>query len=174
MFEYIEVFYNNFRRHFFFNLLFAALIYFLIKLPSPNFWHYQNAYHYVLGGLLKANLSVIFAVLIGSLINIYLINKWRFLLKGRYFLLRSIASSALGEAVMIIINVILLYKGKLPNTEMLHVVFSDYIVRLIYAVVGVYPANVIVNYLKKNGETAIGIKENSLDPFSMLSNEMEL
>ena len=139
----------------FFNLLFAVLVDILIYLPSPKNWHLEASYVIVLGSLIRANISVIIGVLIGNVVNIYFISRWKIVTMGRFFWLRSIGSSLIGEAVMLVLFVFLLYIGRLPMQEILKIIPSDYLIRFIYAILGSFPATLVVNYLKRHGEQEI-------------------
>lgn len=134
-----------------FNFIFAAILYVLVRVPSPHDLLLSQDYLIVLGSLLKVNSIVIVAILIGSMINVYFISKWKIITHGRYFWIRSIGSSAIGEAVMLVFGVFFLYSGKLSLSDMIKLIECDYLFRVGYAVIGSGPATILVNYLKSRG-----------------------
>lgn len=81
------------------SIIFAALISGLNTLPIPGDWLHRSDYDYVFGRLMRSSIGGLFAVLCGSYINAYLISKLRIMIKGRFFIIRSITSSAIGEAI---------------------------------------------------------------------------
>jgi uncharacterized integral membrane protein (TIGR00697 family) len=148
------------------NFIFAIAAALIINLPSPSTFHTELAYKLVLGHLFTQNLSIAVAVLIGALINAHIITKWKALLMGRYFWLRSIGASAIGEAVMLILAVFLLFIGRMPMSQIIKLILSDYSFRMLYAIVGAFPANLIVNILKKHeGIEKIETKFTHVNPF---------
>src|SRR3990167_5825284 len=74
---------------FFCNFIFSILCLIALAIPSPHFWHGQSAYELVLGDLMRITASGLIAYVISGMLNIYLLVKWKFLLKGRYFWFRS-------------------------------------------------------------------------------------
>src|SRR5579862_8095932 len=56
-------------------LIFAMVCYFLILLPSPDFWHYQAAYDQVLGKLPRVFVGSFLGTLIGLFINAQIISR---------------------------------------------------------------------------------------------------
>ena len=95
-----EVYGYNISRKIFWSALlcyfiFTVFIVALINLPSPT---QRFAYSPIFDNLIYMVCSDIFAIIIGGFINTYLISKWKILIKGRYFWLRSIGASTIGEA----------------------------------------------------------------------------
>jgi uncharacterized integral membrane protein (TIGR00697 family) len=135
-----------------------------IHLPSPSSWHHQNEYNFLVGGyahILFANVS---AMVISFYLNVNLLNKWRILSKGRYYYLRSLGATAVGEISYTIITNIIAYTGMLKWDEILNIIFSDYIFKLIYSVIIAYPAALFVVQIKMKH----GVKNrysNNFNPF---------
>ena len=68
----------------------------VIKLPHhPQFLSIQNAYEEVFGNLIRFVSAGFLAVLSSHFLNIYIFSKWKILLRGKYFWLRSIGASEL-------------------------------------------------------------------------------
>src|SRR3990167_984951 len=89
-------------------LCFSLIGFVLQKLPTPDEYHqYAQAYHVILNLLFRAGISNAIAIVIGALFNIYYVSKWKVILKGKYFWLRSLISSAIGEAIYTIFVVFL-------------------------------------------------------------------
>jgi uncharacterized integral membrane protein (TIGR00697 family) len=75
------------------NFLIAILIMTVIYLPFPNdlkiiSHEYVDVYH----GLLRADIANIAGVLISCFVNAYVIAKWKILVRGKWFIIRSFSS----------------------------------------------------------------------------------
>lgn len=129
--------------------LFALFCYMLIHLKSPPFWHYQQDFNYILGGLLRIYFSGLFAFLIASFVNIILLSKWKIALKGRYFWFRSVLSSAIGEAIYTVICVFFIYYKTMPFSEMITLIVTVYLFTMFYVAVFAMPAAPIARLIKR-------------------------
>ena len=96
------------------SLGFGLLVVGLIHLPSPAFWHHQAAYDEVLNNTFRVLLGGTLGVVIGSLCNSYIIAKWKILLKGRYFWMRCIGASLIGDSIELLFVTAVAYVGVFP------------------------------------------------------------
>lgn len=134
--------------------LFALFCYILIHLKSPSFWHYQQDFDYILGGLLRIYFSGLFAFLLASFVNVILLSKWKIALKGKYFWLRSVVSSCIGEAIYTVICVFLIYYGTIPFGKVVDLIISVYIITMLYIAILATPAAPLTRFLKRiEGDT---------------------
>ncbi|MSP53949.1 MAG: VUT family protein [Gammaproteobacteria bacterium] len=96
-------------------VLFAVSIGICIHLPSPPFWvKIIDAYSTALDSIVRTSIVSIFTVFIGQSINAYLISKWRILTKGRYFWLRSLGSSVIGDSATVVLTILGTFGGRMP------------------------------------------------------------
>lgn len=130
-------------------IFFNSISYLLIHLPSPNFWHNQSAFNYIINPLIEINLSTLSAFVISGYINIYLITKWKILLRGKYFWLRSIGSSIVGEFFYAILNVIFCVFMVMPEFQSSNIILWSFFLKVIYIVFLAYPASITVNIIKR-------------------------
>lgn len=130
-------------------IIFATLIWLIVQVPTaPNFPH-QAEYKDVFDPILRFVLSCIIGDIISSFINIYAISKFKILLQGKNFILRSIAATAVGEAVMNIIACSLAFFGITPYLMVLKVILYAYLLELFYAAIFAIPALFIIMMLKR-------------------------
>lgn len=148
-------------------LIYAVLVTLVIKLPYPAFWHLQTAYDQVFGDVIRFVLAGTLSVLSSSFINVYTISKWKILMKGKHFWLRSIASSAIGGFVLVAMIMIFGYSGKVDNHSALIMFLSIYLLELFYAVVIAWPAWLIANYLKVKEKIDVYDINTNFNPFSL-------
>lgn len=130
-------------------VFFALSIHFLIKLPPPPNWHYQSEYEIVLGPVFWFFISNATGVFVGSLLNVYIISKWRDLVKGKYFITRCITSSFIGEAITSIIADIMAFSNHMPTADLGKLILTIYSIKIFYSIVLAYPAKFLCVLLKK-------------------------
>lgn len=123
------------------------MVFFAIKAPSPVL-NQQESYNYVLGSLWRSVSSEMLGVLAGAFINSMIISKWKIITKGKYFWLRSICSSAIGELIMLLISVPLALYGILNVREIINLIVYAYAYKILFAIIISGPANYLANLLK--------------------------
>jgi uncharacterized integral membrane protein (TIGR00697 family) len=128
--------------------LFVGLTNIAIRFPSPSNWHHQAEYNFFIGGYTHILLANATALIVSFYLNIILINKWRVMLKGRHYYLRSLGATAIGEISYTIITNSIAYYGILSWQDIANVIVSDYLVKLVYSAIIAYPAAFLVVYVK--------------------------
>lgn len=112
----------------------------LIAFQSPSGWLHQEAYDQVLGKLPRVALASFLAILCGAFINAYAISKWKILLRGKYFWLRSLGASAVGELIFTIVAYLTEFLGVVPLANLLHLMIISYVIKLIFNPILVIPS----------------------------------
>ena len=131
-------------------IVFNLLCDYLIRLPVPEHAQYLEAYNLVFSHNISLLIGFGISFFISDNINARAINKWKILLKGRHFWLRSIGSSAIGETLFGIFAAILMYTNMLSFGDLLKVISSTWLIKIAISVLASYPATVIVEFLKKS------------------------
>lgn len=129
--------------------IFCVICYFFVKFPAPPFWHQYNAYYIVLGGLLRIFGGSLVAAIMGLFFNVMVLSKWKILLMGRFFILRSLASSILGETVYSIVAGTIMFVNVYSLNDLESIVFLSISTKIIYSFVFIIPVSLIVHKLKK-------------------------
>ena len=130
------------------DFLFIAITFFLIKLPSPSYWHHQESYNFIIGGLPKTFIGLLLATTVGFLLNAKILAKWKKALKGKRFLMRSVISSIVGEVVFTIICLAIDLYGLLTVQELIKAILFSCIIKFLALILLSTPSAVIVNFLK--------------------------
>lgn len=130
-------------------LLFTIICVSLIHLPSPTYWHYQSAYDQVLGKLPRVMMGYIAGVMAGAFANTYLITKWKILVRGKYFWLRSIGSSGVGQLAFTIVTLMLDLLGVIPLHIIMQLIVISFVIKLLVTTTLAFPSTLIVGYLKQ-------------------------
>jgi queuosine precursor transporter len=130
-------------------LVFTIIAASLIQLPSPEFWHYQPAYDQVLGKLPRIFIGSFAGVILGGFLNAYLISRWKILLHGKYFWLRSLGSSGTGQLVFTLVTVLFDLTGVVPIPKIIQIITISLIIKISVEILLTLPSMFLVKYLKQ-------------------------
>lgn len=134
---------------FFCQFFFAILCLITNPLPFPLFWRHQTEYQIVLGPLLKVCTASFVAMLVGGFLNIYLISKWKILLRGQYFWMRSLGSTTIGEAIYTILAISIMFFGEYSIDKIIQMIIFSYAIKVFFNILTIIPVSVSTAQLKK-------------------------
>ncbi len=147
--------------------IFDMLSALIIHLPSPAYWHQQEAYNLVISSLPRTFFGDFIGLNIGAFINVYLITKWKVAARGRYFWIRSLCSTALGEATFNIIAFLIVFSGTIPFKDIMQAMIFSYLFKAVFALITVVPAILLVRYLKRKEQLDVYDYNTNFNPFSL-------
>lgn len=148
-------------------LIFCVSLKIVGTLPAPNYWTKQHNYDVVFSPILRAYIATTIASLVGSFINIYAISKFKILMYGKHFWLRSLLSTGIGELVFSVVGGSLAYIGVEPLSKIPFLMLDGYIFKMIYAFIAVWPVVYMVNFLKKSEKTDVYDYDVDYNPFKL-------
>lgn len=151
-------------------LVFAIICGVVVKAPFPIFFKEYYPYSFVFGQLLYIVTSSFFAFIISNLVNVYIITKWKILLRGRYFWLRSLGSSTIAEALYSIIAIFIMEIGLISFSSVWKLVLTSYLIKVIYSIAFAWPGNMIVNYIKNTTKIDVYDDVKKYNPFKLNKN----
>ncbi len=155
--------------------LFALISLLAVSAPHPTFFKETAAYNHILGlSLLRIDISGFIAYLTANLINSYILTRWKVLLKGRKFWLRSLGSSTFSEALYSFLAILLMELNSIPLHNVMKVIVVSYLIKASYSLVFAGPAQLLVNYIKKLTGIDIYDFPKNFTPFKYLNNEQEI
>jgi len=131
--------------------IFAFICLILINIKSPIFWHGQSSYDLVLGHLVRIATFQFVGVTIGWNLNARLLTKWKILMYGRHFWLRSIGSSGIGLIIFSLVSVFPTILGMFPIKTVVSMVIWSCALKIIFTAVLAFPSTLAVIFLR-NGE----------------------
>jgi len=131
-------------------IIFSFICILFINLPHPSFWHNETAYEIVLGDMWRVSFAVLFAFYISGMINIKLITRWKFMMGGKYFWLRSIGASGVSEILYSILATSIIQYGKLGWSIIFSIIIASAILKIIYSALLAFPAQIIAVLVKKS------------------------
>jgi len=130
-------------------ILFSLIVILVSHTSSPAYFQQAESYKIVFDPTIRYVFSGLAALLTGEFVNVYLLAKWKILLRGKLFIFRSLISTAVGQASLTIIVDILNYTGKMNTHDLIWMMLSGYSWKMACAILLVFPAWIIVRYLKK-------------------------
>ena len=98
-------------------ILFSTTNNFFNSFAAPAYWHYGKAYNTVFHISARTAIAYISAILTGDFLNIYILSKWKKLVKGKFYPLRLVSTSIIGESVYIVMFYLILMVGTLPAAK---------------------------------------------------------
>lgn len=131
------------------DFLFDMLATLTIHLPHPQYWHSAISFDLVLGGLPTLFFISFLTSPISDFFNIYILVKTKILFKGRFFMLRSVISSAVGELMdTLIMGVLLTFLYHWQGHEWM-IIGVIYVFKIVFALFSSIPAALCARVLKK-------------------------
>lgn len=97
--------------HVFCDFLFTYLIYWVVHLPSPDFWHHQDAYNTVIDPMTRLYISNLLGMIISGLLNVFVLSRLRVFTKGKYYGIRSFVSISISITVYTVFTNMLAYSA---------------------------------------------------------------
>ncbi len=130
--------------------LFALACQLIVLAPYPASFKEASAYTYILGPtLLRIDISGFVAYIIANLVNTYVLTRWKVLLQGRRFWLRSLGSSAFSEALYSLIAIIMIEINSIATKNLFKLVAASFLIKLIFSLIFAAPAQFFVNHIKR-------------------------
>lgn len=133
--------------------------------PAPGIWHGQDAFNFVFGSLLRINISSFLAFVFATLLNAYILTRWKELVHGKYFWLRSLGSSTFAEALYSAFAIIMIEFNNVSPENIFSIILFTYLIKVIYSTVFAFPANFIVNLINRHSE------KDKIDPAQFIASQ---
>lgn len=137
------------------------------QLPTPPAWNHADAYHFIFGSSWLVFISNLVAIFFGMILNTQLIGKTKIIARGRWFPVRSLFSSAIGEFILtaIIVLIALIPVYGFEDGEKFFV--NMFLFKVILSIIFLYPASFLVAVFKRLDH--VDVYETSIT-FNPLSN----
>lgn len=121
------------------NLLFAGGFWLTTRVPNHEEWFHDQAYQYVLSNINTVLFPSLLAYVISANINVWLLCEMKCLLKTDSLYIRVIVSSAFSAAIDSVIFYGAVFSGVISPVTIRSMMLTSFVVKLLYAVVGVLP-----------------------------------
>ena len=93
-------------------------------------------------------LSSLLALVCGALINSYLLDFWKHLVNGRFFLIRSFFTTVIGELIFSFIAIYTQFFGKVAFKHVMEMLVASILIKITLNFIIAYPVSIIANFLK--------------------------
>lgn len=131
-------------------LLLMSAVYYIVQLiPPADFWPHQEAYEAILGVVPRIVLGSILGFFAGEFVNSYVLSKMKIWTEGRHLWMRTIGSTVAGEGVDSIIFFTVAFAGVVPFGALITLIWSGYLVKVLYEVMATPLTYKAVNWLKR-------------------------
>ncbi|MCK4870551.1 MAG: queuosine precursor transporter [Gammaproteobacteria bacterium] len=146
-------------------LLFVVLTNVVVLLPYSGPSLYQHAYDRIVPMLFRAYISDLATILISEYCNIYIVTKWKKILHGRYYWLRSLGASSVGSLIYSLVATLISFSGLLSAPRMIDLAFSAFIYKEMFLLVCAAPGALIVLWLKREEKVDVYDQAIGFNPF---------
>lgn len=115
------------------SLLMTLLVYVGKVIPPADFWGGQDAYSAILGAVPRIVLGSMVAYVVSQHHDVLAFHLWRRATSGRFLWLRNNASTLVSQAVDTLLFITIAFAGTVPNSVLWNMVGTQYVVKLIIA-----------------------------------------
>jgi uncharacterized integral membrane protein (TIGR00697 family) len=129
------------------SLFFSILIKWVIHLPSSQGWEYQQAYDIVFGKGPWVMVVGIISVGASMYVNVKLMSRLKYKMRGQHFIIRSMISSSFGELIVTGIGYPLIFFAM--SNSLFTLMINAYLFKLAYSMVAAFPARFLVFLLRE-------------------------
>jgi len=149
-------------------LLFASLMTTVVlKMPPAPGWPHQAAYETVFGSTPRIVLASLTAFWAGEFANSFVLAKMKISTGGRFLWVRTIGSTIAGEAVDSIIFYPIAFLGTWPTEQVVRVLLSNYVLKVLWEVLATPITYRVVNFLKRVEHEDYYDRETDFNPFTL-------
>lgn len=129
-------------------VFFAGFAYLFNELGTVQLGRDQLAYSEVISHLPRVALVSVFSIIIGGLINAGLIHIWKLKLDGRYFSLRSLGASSIGELFFTICAYVIGFSGVTSFEVIVKLIAFSYFVKICINPLMIMPISILTKKIK--------------------------
>lgn len=137
------------------NFFFVAMCALCDFLPGAPYWDNDAGFHAIFGLAPRIAAASFIAFLTGSFINAYVMSTMKVSTHGKYFSVRAIASTVLGESADSVIFFPLALWGVIPNNEMFYLMISQVILKTVYEIIALPVTIRMVKLMKRHEHTDV-------------------
>jgi uncharacterized integral membrane protein (TIGR00697 family) len=131
------------------NFVVVGIAQLAVALPAAPFWEHGDSFNFVFGMTPRIVVASLCAFLVGSFLNAYVMSKMKIFSGGRYFSLRAIVSTLVGESADSLIFFPIAFWGLIPGDQLLIMVGTQAALKSVYEIL-VLPVTIrMVRYVKK-------------------------
>ena len=134
---------------FFASALLSVMGVIAVALPPAPDWHGQQAFASVFNFVPRMVIASLIAYWCGEFANAFVLAKMKLLTRGRFLWSRTIGSTAVGQLVDSVVVMTLAFGGTLPAGEIVRLIYSGYLGKVLYEAAATPLTYLVVNTLKR-------------------------
>jgi uncharacterized integral membrane protein (TIGR00697 family) len=150
---------------FFASALMAGLSLLIVALPPSPDWPHQQAYETVLGFIPRLVVASLIAYWAGEFANSFVMARMKLLTRGRHLWMRTIGSTAVGQAVDTTLVITLAFAGIMSTSDIVRAIISGYVGKVLYEAAMTPVTYAVVNWLKQKEGVDIMDDHTDFNPF---------
>jgi uncharacterized integral membrane protein (TIGR00697 family) len=137
----------------------------IVALPASPDWPYQQAYATVLGFMPRLVIASLIAYWAGEFANSFVMARMKVITDGRFLWMRTIGSTAVGQAVDTVLVMIIAFAGVMSNRDIISVIVWGYLAKVVYEALMTPVTYAVVNWLKRVEGVDIMDRDTDFNPF---------
>ena len=141
------------------SLVMTLLVYVAKVIPPAGFWGGQDAYNTILGAVPRIVLGSMVAYVVSQHHDVVAFHLWRRATGGRFLWLRNNASTFVSQAVDTLLFITIAFAGTVPNSVLWNMVGTQYVVKLIIALVDTPLVYGLVGIIRRYDSTAPAVPD---------------
>lgn len=147
-----------------------ALTFFIVGIaPAAPDWPFQESYMNILGLAPRIVAGSLVAFLVGGFVNSVVLARLKVITKGKHLWVRTISSTVVGQLVDTSLFMFIAFYGIWPNSLIISVIISGYLLKVATEVVFTPLTYWIVNTLKKSEKTDHFDRKTVFNPLPSIS-----
>ena len=150
---------------FFASVLLAIVAGVIVALPPSPDWPNQKAYETVLGMIPRIVVASLIAYWAGEFANSFVMARMKVLTQGRHLWMRTIGSTAVGQAVDSVLVMTIAFAGVMSTSDIIRAIISGYIGKVVYEAAFTPITYAVVNGLKRAEGIDIMDTHTDFNPF---------
>jgi uncharacterized integral membrane protein (TIGR00697 family) len=151
---------------FFASALLAGLGMIIVALPPAPGWNDQEAYAKIFGQVPRIVAASLIAYWAGEFANAFVLARLKVITGGRHLWMRTIGSTAVGQAVDTALVMILAFGGTLEAGLIGRLIVSGYLAKVLYETVMTPITYAVVNFLKRREGLDVYDYHTNYNPFA--------
>jgi queuosine precursor transporter len=145
----------------------SLLYYIAASLPPAPFWQHQQSFVQFFGFVPRIALSSFIAYLVGEFLNSIIMSRLKVRTEGRYFGLRAVLSTIVGQGADSLVFNFTAFTGVFPIKDVAFIALSGFILKSLYEVLVLPLTYFIVGWLKKVEGIDTYDRDISYNPFKI-------
>ena len=139
----------------------------VVTLPPAAGWIHQDAYIIVFGQTPRIVIASLLAFFSGEFVNSYVLAKMKIFTTGKFLWMRTIGSTVASEAMDSIIFYPIAFYGFWPNSLLITVMLTNYVLKVTWEVVATPLTYKVVGFLKRKEHEDYYDRDTNFTPFSI-------